>query len=67
MVMKIKAIIGIILVVASVLKLTTMWGIIHISWLERVSDNPWAAYLAPVVLIIVGSDLICQYIRSKKQ
>lgn len=65
--MKIKAIIGIILVVASVLKLATMWGIIHISWLERVSDNPWAAYLVPVVLLLVGSDLIYQVIRSKKQ
>lgn len=67
MVIKAKAIIGMILVIASVLKLATMWGIIHISWLERVSDDPWAAYLAPVVLLMVGSDMIYQVIRSKKQ
>ena len=36
----IQLIIGIIFVVASLLKLLTLWGFLHISWLERISDEP---------------------------
>ena len=64
--MKAKAVIGVILVVASLLKLLTMWNILNISWLDRASEEPWAAYLAPVVLILVGSDIIYNSIRNKK-
>lgn len=45
-------IIGIVFVVASILKLLTIWGIVHITLLERISDDPWAVYLAPFILII---------------
>lgn len=55
-----RLIIGIIFVVASLLKLATVSGLIHISWLERVSDEPWTVYAAPIILIIVGADLIYQ-------
>ncbi len=61
----IQLIIGIIFVVASLLKLLTLWGFLHISWLERISDEPWAVYSAPIILIIVGADLIYQGIKGK--
>ncbi|MBQ4005669.1 MAG: hypothetical protein II609_02760 [Muribaculaceae bacterium] len=60
-----KILIGIIFVVASLLKLAAMWNILHWGWFERVAEEPWAKYLAPVVLIIVGLDLI--YTGMKKQ
>ena len=60
-----KLIIGIIFVVASLLKLFTLWGIIHISWFERIADEPWAIYGAPVILIIVGADLIYHGIKGQ--
>ena len=50
---------------ASLLKLAAMWNILHWGWFERVAEEPWAKYLAPVVLIIVGLDLI--YTGMKKQ
>ena len=45
-----KLIIRIVFVVASILKLLTIWGIVHITLLERISDDPWAVYLAPFIL-----------------
>lgn len=60
-----RLIIGTVIVVASLLKLLTLWGITHISWLERVSDEKWTTYGVPVVLIIVGTDLIRQAVKSK--
>ena len=36
--MKIKTIFGIIFIVASLIKLASLLHLIHISWLERVSD-----------------------------
>ena len=61
-----KLTIGIIFIVASLLKLFTLWGVVHITWLERVADDPWTIYGAPVILIIVGADLIHQSIRNMK-
>ena len=61
-----RTIIVIILVVASLLKLACLWGIIHWSWLERAAEEPWATYLAPCVLILVGIDLIRQGYKGKK-
>lgn len=63
----IKIIIGIIFVVASLLKLLTLWGMLHISWLERISDEPWAVYGAPIILIIVGADLIYNGINGAQR
>lgn len=60
----IQLIIGIILVMASLLKLLTLWGILNISWLARVSDEPWTVYSVPIILIIVGADLIYNGLKS---
>lgn len=52
---------GIILVVTSLLKLAAISGIVSISWLERISnDGPVATYCIPLILILVGTDLIRQ-------
>ena len=64
--MKLRLFIGILLVVASILKLFTLWGIIDISWLSRTYDEPWATYGVPLIILLVGSDLVYQYMKSKK-
>lgn len=56
---------GVIFVVASILKLGTLWGLLHITWLERVSEEAWATYLAPFILIAVGADLIYNGLKDK--
>ena len=61
-----RLLIGIIFVVASLLKLLTLGGIFHISWLERVSEDPWTVYGAPIILIIVGADLIYHGMKCYK-
>ena len=53
-----RGIIGIILVVASLLKLATMWGIMHLSWLENATEEPNVYYFATAILIFVGLHLI---------
>jgi hypothetical protein len=53
-----KAVIGVIFVVASLLKLATIWHIIHWSWFERMSEEPGGTYLAIFILIFVGINLI---------
>ncbi|MCR4764573.1 MAG: cell wall-active antibiotics response protein [Bacteroidaceae bacterium] len=55
-----RGIMGIILVLASLLKLATLWGIMHISWLENALIEPSAYYLAIVIIIFVGIHLIVQ-------
>jgi UDP-N-acetylmuramyl pentapeptide phosphotransferase/UDP-N-acetylglucosamine-1-phosphate transferase len=52
--MKTKSIIGIIFVIASLIKLASLWKLIHWSWLERASDEPESVYFAPALLIIIG-------------
>ena len=46
--MKPRTIIGIIFIVASLLKLATLWGILHWHWFETVSEGPWAIRPGPV-------------------
>ncbi len=65
--MKLRLFIGIILVVASLLKLATLWGLFHITWLERADEEPWATYLAPSVLILVGADCIYNSLKKSKE
>ena len=60
-----RIILGIIFVVASLLKLATLWGLLHITLLERVADEAWATYLAPCILILVGADLIYNGLKGK--
>ncbi len=62
-----RIIIGIILVVASFLKLATLWGIVHISWLERAAEEPWATYFIPCILILVGADLIYNGLKDREK
>lgn len=60
--MKFRIGIGIILVVASMIKLACVWNLIQINWLERATEEPWA----PFLLIMVGSCLIYDGLKSKK-
>lgn len=53
-----RGIMGLILVVASLLKLATLWGIMHLSWLENATQEPGAYYFAIAILIFVGMHLI---------
>ena len=62
-----RIIVGIIFVVASLLKLATLWGLFHITWLERAAEEPWATYLAPFILILVGADCIYNALKKSKE
>ncbi|MBO7418010.1 MAG: hypothetical protein J6U14_03640 [Bacteroidaceae bacterium] len=62
--MKARGFIGMILVVASILKLATMWGIMHLSWLDRVTEDPWGMYFAIFILIFVGINLIISDLKG---
>ena len=65
--MRLRLIIGIIFVVASLLKLAAMWNILQISWLSRVSEEPWAQYFSIFILIFVGSCLIYDGLKADKK
>ena len=54
-VMKVRTIIGILLIVAGAWKLANMWGIIENDWLWR---QPWTTYVAPALLLYVGATTI---------
>ena len=62
--MKTRAIIGIIFIVASLLKLLAMWGLLHWKWFERVSEEPWGTYLSIFVLLYVGVNLVLESYRK---
>ena len=62
-----KAVIGVVFVVASILKLGTLQGIIHIKWLERAAEDPWATYFTTCLLIIVGLSLIYDWWQNKQK
>ena len=64
--MKLRLCMGVILVVASLLKLATLWGIVDSEWLNRTAEEPWATYFAPVILIIVGASLIYDFCKAKE-
>ena len=49
--MKPRTIIGVIFILASLLKLATMWGILHWSWFETMSEGKWAMYFSIFVLL----------------
>ena len=53
-----RGIIGVIFVLASLLKLATLWGIMHLSWLENATEEPSVYYFAIAILIFVGLHLI---------
>ena len=64
--MKAKGIIGIIFVVASLLKLAAMWGIVHLSFLKSATEGPASIYFAIFLLMFVGISLIINDLRDGK-
>ena len=62
-VMKPRTIIGIIFIVASLLKLATIWGFIHWSWFTQISEQPWVTYFCIFVVLYVGVNLIIDSYR----
>ena len=58
-----RTIIGILFIVASLLKLATLWGILHWSWFETISEGPWAMYFGIFVLLYVGVHLVIDSYR----
>lgn len=61
--MKTRTIIGIVLIIASLTKLTTIWGLIKWSWFANVSEGPWATYFCICLLIYVGMSLLVDSYR----
>jgi hypothetical protein len=62
-VMKPRTIIGIIFIVASLLKLATIWGFIHWSWFTQVTEQPWATYFCIFVVLYMGVSMIIDSYR----
>ena len=56
--MKIRTIIGVVFIVASLIKLATIWGLIEWDWFARVSEQPWVTYFCICLLIYVGVSLV---------
>ena len=48
-----RTIIGIIFIVAALLKLADMWGIFHLNW-----DHSWTQYFGPLLLLYIGAELV---------
>ena len=58
-----RKIIGIIFIFAAMMKLVSMWGIFHLNWFDWVWNHPWTEYLGPVLLLIIGVELIVSSYR----
>ena len=68
MTMKPRTVIGILFIVASLQKLGTLWGILHWSWFETMSEGTWAMYFCVFILFCVGIHLIIDsYCRAPDQ
>ena len=61
--MKPRTFVGFIFIMASLLKLATIWGIIHWSWFVRVTEQPWTTYFCIFVLLYVGVNLVVDSYR----
>ena len=48
-----RTIIGIVFIVAALLKLADMWGIVHLNW-----DHSWTEYFGPLLLLYIGIELV---------
>ena len=48
-----RTIIGIIFIVAALIKLADMWGIIQLNW-----DHSWTEYFGPLLLLYIGAELV---------
>ena len=60
-----RTFIGIVFIVAALLKLADMWNLIEFDWLW---EQPWTEYVAPAFLLYVGGTLIISgYRRDRDQ
>jgi predicted membrane protein len=60
-----RTFIGIIFIVAALLKLADMWNLVCLDWLWQ---QPWTNYIAPVFLLYVGGMLLINsYRRDRDQ
>lgn len=48
-----RTIIGIVFVLAAILRLADMWGVIHLEW-----EHSWTANFGPILLLYIGIELI---------
>ena len=53
MIMTRRTIIGIIFIVAALLKLADMWGVVQLNW-----SHSWTEYVGPLLLLYVGIELV---------
>ena len=65
--MKRRTVIGIIFIVAALLKLATLWGILHWRWFETMSEGRWAMYFSIFILLYVGVHLVIDSYRSNPE
>lgn len=56
-----RTIIGIIFIVAALLRLADMWGIVHLNW-----EHSWTEYFGPVLLLYVGFELLIYSFRHNR-
>ena len=61
--MKPRTIIGLIFVVGGLVKLATIWGLIHWEWFETMSEGPWSMYFCICLIIYIGAHLIVDSYR----
>ena len=61
--MKPRTIIGLLFVVAGLVKLATIWGLIHWQWFETMSEGPWSMYFCICLIIYIGAHLIVDSYR----
>ena len=66
--MKARTFVGITLFVAGILKLASIWDIIHLDWFENLFVQHWMIYLTPILLIYVGIKLLIEsFMRDRDQ
>lgn len=58
-----KTIIGIVFIVAALLKLVDMWGILHLDWLWQ---QPWTKYFGPLLVLYLGVELVIYNFRNNR-
>ena len=64
-IVKTRTIIGGIFVIGSLLKLASLWGIVHIGWLEGMAGGAFETYLAVCLLLIIGIAFIYTGLKPK--
>lgn len=58
-----RTIIGIIFIVAALLRLADMWGILELNW-----EHSWTEYFGPILLLYIGAELIIHsYVKNPSQ